>query len=73
MRDRERGRHRQREKMAPCKERDVELNPRTPGSHPGWKAGTKPLSHPETPTNTFSLLLVLTALMERLVLYETNP
>ena len=36
---------RQREKQAPCREPDVELDPRTPGSHPGPKAGAKPLSH----------------------------
>ena len=28
----ERQRHRQREKQAPCRESDVELSPRTPGS-----------------------------------------
>ena len=42
---RERQRHRQREKQAPCKEPDVGLNPGSPGSHPGLKAGAKPLSH----------------------------
>ena len=49
-RQRERQRHRQREKLAPCREPDVGLDPRTPGSHPGPKAGTKPLSHPGIPT-----------------------
>ena len=48
-RERERQRHRQREKQAPCKEPDVGLDPRTPASHPGPKAGTKPLSHPGIP------------------------
>ena len=54
MRDSEREgqRHRQREKQAPCREPDVELDPRTPGSHSGLKAGTKPLSHPGIPSNT---------------------
>ena len=33
-------------KQAPCREPDVGLNPRSSGSHPGPKAGTKPLSHP---------------------------
>uniref|UniRef100_A0A8C0N301 V-type proton ATPase subunit G n=1 Tax=Canis lupus familiaris TaxID=9615 RepID=A0A8C0N301_CANLF len=33
--------HREREEPA------VGLEPGTPGSHPGPKAGTKPLSHPE--------------------------
>ena len=51
MRDtqRERGRHRQREKQAPCREPDVGLEPGTPGSHPEPKAATKPLSHPGIP------------------------
>ena len=35
-RDRERERHRQREKQALC--RDMGLDPRSPGSHPGPKA-----------------------------------
>ena len=39
MRDthRERQRHRQREKQAPCREPDVGLHPRSPGSGPGLK------------------------------------
>ena len=37
--------HRQREKQAPCRKPDVGLDPRSPGSHPGRKAGAKPLSH----------------------------
>ena len=48
-RERERQRHRQREKQAPCREPDVGLNPGTPGSHTGLKAGSKLLSHPEIP------------------------
>ena len=47
--ERERQRHRQREKQAPCREPDVGLDPRTPGSHPGLKAGAKPLSHTGIP------------------------
>ena len=31
------------------REPDVGLDPGTPGSHPGPKAGAKPLSHPGTP------------------------
>ena len=50
---RERGRHRQREKHASCREPNVGLNLgldlRIPGSRPGWKAGTKPLGHPGVP------------------------
>ena len=51
MRDRERERqsNRQREKQAPCREPNVGLDPGTPGSCPGLKAGTKPLSHPGIP------------------------
>ena len=37
MRDTERQRHRQREKQAPCREPDVELDPGSPGSGPGLK------------------------------------
>ena len=49
-RERERVRnHRQREKQAPCRNPDVGLDPRTPGSRPGPKAGAKPLSHPGIP------------------------
>ena len=40
-----RDRDREREKQAPCREPDMELNPRSPGSRPGPKAGAKPLSH----------------------------
>ena len=41
--------HRQREKQAPFREPDVGLDPRTPGSCPGPKAGAKLLSHPGIP------------------------
>ena len=55
MRDtqREKQRHRQREKQAPCRKPDVGLDPRTPGSHPGPKAGAKPLSHPGIPCKIY--------------------
>ena len=50
MREREReAEQRRREKQAPCQEPDAGLNPETPGSRPGPKAGTKPLSHPGIP------------------------
>ena len=56
MRDREREREiskeqrlRQREKQAPCREPDMRLDPVSPGSPYGLKAGTKPLSHPGCP------------------------
>ena len=48
-RERERQRHRQREKQSPCKEPDVGLDPGTPRSCPGQKAGAQPLSHPGIP------------------------
>ena len=35
--ERESQRHRQREKQAPCREPDVGLDPRSPGSGPGLK------------------------------------
>ena len=44
-------RHRQREKQVPCREPDTGLDPGTPGSCPGPKAGAKPLSHPGIPHN----------------------
>lgn len=40
-RKRERGGHRQREKQAPCREPDMELDPRSPGSGPRLKAALK--------------------------------
>ena len=48
MRDtqREKQRHGQREKQAPCREPDVGLDPGTQESGPEPKADTKPLSHP---------------------------
>ena len=49
-RERERQRHRQREKQAPRREPHVGLDPRTPGPHPGPKAGSKPISHPGIPS-----------------------
>ena len=53
-RERERQRYRQREKQAPCREPDVGLDPRTPGSCPGLKACAKPLSHPGCPIRVFN-------------------
>ena len=43
MKDREKQRHRQKEKQAPCREPSVGLDPGTSGSCPGLKAGTKRL------------------------------
>ena len=55
MRDthRERQRHRQREKQAPCGDPDVGLDPRMPGSRPELKADAQPLSHPGIPILNF--------------------
>ena len=44
-RHREKGRQRQRENQAPCREPDVGLNPGTLGSRSEPKADTQPLSH----------------------------
>ena len=44
-REKERQRHKQREEQAPCRDPDVGLYPRTPGSCPGLKVNAKPLSH----------------------------
>ena len=49
MRYRERQRHRQRAKQAPCGEPDVGLDPRTLGSRSELKADAQPLSHPGIP------------------------
>ena len=46
---RERQRHRRRDKQAPCREPDVGLDPRTPGSRLESKADAQPLSHPGVP------------------------
>ena len=46
---RERERAAQREQQAPCREPNVGLDPRTPGSRPGLKADAHPLSHPGIP------------------------
>ena len=52
MRDTERDR--ETEKQAPCREPDVGLDPKTPGSRPRLKAGVKPLSHQGCPRVSFS-------------------
>ena len=49
-------RHRRRDKQAPCREPDGGLDPGTPGSRPGPKAGAKPLSHPGIPCPHFRTL-----------------
>ena len=42
-----------REKQTPCKEPDVGLEPRTPGSQPELKADAQPPSHPGIPLIEF--------------------
>ena len=59
MRDTDRGRHRQREKQAPCREPDVGLDPRTLGSQPEPKADGQPLSHPGAPLKALELINLL--------------
>ena len=54
----QRQRHRQREKQAPCREPDMGLYPGSPGSGPGPKAGTKPLSHPGVLITDFRTLFL---------------
>lgn len=55
MRDTERETEAQaeREKQDPCREIDVGLDPGSPGSLPGPKAGAKTLSHPGVPSMSF--------------------
>ena len=48
--ERQRQRHRQGEKQAPCRKPDMGLDPRTPGSHSGPKVGAKLPSHPGIPS-----------------------
>ena len=48
-------RHRLGEKQAPCRKPNTGLDPGTPGSRPGPKAGAKPLSYPWIPKKAPSL------------------
>ncbi|XP_072617464.1 AP-4 complex subunit sigma-1 isoform X1 [Vulpes vulpes] len=52
-RHRERQRHKQMEKQAPCREPNAGLDPRIPGSLPELKADAQPLSHPGIPSVFF--------------------
>ena len=54
--EREVQRHRRREKQAPCWEPNAGLDPGTPGSCSGPKAGAKPLSHPGIPCPFLSMI-----------------
>ena len=51
--EKERQRHRQREKLAIPREPDVGLNPGTLGSRPEPKADAQPLSHPGVPKHLY--------------------
>ena len=53
MRDTQKQRRRQREKQAPQGGPNMELDPRTPGSHPEPKAEAQPLSPPGVPARWF--------------------
>ena len=53
----QRQRHRHREKPAPYREPDMGLDPGTPGSCPGLKAGAKTLSHAGIPGAILNALL----------------
>ena len=56
--ERKRQRHRQKDKLALCREPDVGLNPRTPKSSPGLKAGAQPLSHLGIPRNFLFFIFI---------------
>ena len=58
----------QREKQAPCKEPDMELDPGTPGSVPGPKAGAKLLSHPGIPIFQFYISCCIFSTQNEIVL-----
>ena len=66
MRDTERQRYRQREKHTPCREPDVGLDPKTPGSQPEPKADrcstTKP---PRCPRSWISNKYLLMGTLKR--------
>ena len=61
MRDTERERqgHRQRKKQDPCREPDVGLDPRSPGSRPEPKADAQPLNHPGVTVKTIYKYLLI--------------
>ena len=72
MRERDRQRHRQREKQALCREPNVGLNPGTPGSCPGPKAGGKPLSHPGVPLPTIFKAKDLVSATYNIMIFNSN-
>ena len=70
--ERERQRHRQREKQALGREPNAGLNLGTPGSCPGQKAGTKPLSHPGITANILILYKNSFVFMESELHFENH-
>ena len=66
---RESKRCKQREKEAPCRESNVELDPRTPGSHTEPKADAQPLSHPSALVHGFFELTSFTVTNDKLKTY----
>ena len=65
-RERERQRHKQREEQAPCREADVGLDPRSPGSHPGPKGDTQTAEPPRHPNlKIFNESLLLSILQQK--------
>ena len=61
--ERERQKHRQREKQAPCGEPDVGLDPGTLESHPEPKADAQPLSHPGVQGTVVVFLRIIFSLL----------
>ncbi len=57
VRERERERQAEGEAGSMHQEPDVGLDPGSPGSRPGPKAGAKPLRHPGIPSHFFLLYL----------------
>ena len=49
----QRERERQREKQAPCREPNMELDPGTLGSRPELKTDAEPLTHPSAPADIY--------------------
>ena len=71
--ERERQRHRRREKQAPCREPYLGLDPGSPESHPGLKAGAKPLSHPGIPHSRFFFVFVIAAIVTVILCFNDFP
>ena len=57
--ERERQRQRQREKQAPCREPELGLDPRTPGSHPRLKVGLNRWATGAAPRMSYTIFSTL--------------